>query len=485
MDNSELEQQPAPLTPANGRRRLVVIVVIVAIAASALIYWILGLGKITTDDAQVEGHLVPISSRVNGYVDSILVEDNQHVRAGDLLVKLDSRDMEARVRQAEANLAAARAQAKAAAEQLGVTELTAPAAEREAGAGVSAAMAEVESAKVQVAVAQHRASAARAEACAAEEAVENARRELEAVNAQVDAAEAAYLQSQANVKAAQADAKRAHADADRYRRLYQDGAASSQQLDAAESAESQTIANLEAARERVEAAKAGIAQAKARREGAKTSVAQSMARLAAARESARQAAESVGVARASVGSAQAELLRSIARKSAATSATRQIAVGKAQTQTSIARIKQAEADLRTARLQLSYTRITAPVDGVVSKKVVQLGQSVQPGQQLLALVPLEDVWVVANFKETQIRRMKRGQRASVKVDTYPGLSLEGIVDSIGAATGAKFSLLPPENATGNYVKVVQRIPVKIVIKDRLPKGIVLRPGMNVVATVYL
>jgi membrane fusion protein (multidrug efflux system) len=141
--------------------------------------------------------------------------------------------------------------------------------------------------------------------------------------------------------------------------------------------------------------------------------------------------------------------------------------------------------LRTARLQLSYTRIAAPVDGQVSQKSVEPGQYLQPGQALMAIVSIKQAWVVANFKETQIEHMRRGQRADVEVDTYPGHVLRGKIDSIGAATGAKFSLLPPENATGNFVKVVQRIPVKIVLDRPLPRGVSLRPGQNVVATVHL
>ena len=134
-------------------------------------------------------------------------------------------------------------------------------------------------------------------------------------------------------------------------------------------------------------------------------------------------------------------------------------------------------------LQLSYATIVAPIDGVVTRKAVQIGQIVQPGQSLLTIVPLQDVWVTANFKETQLAEVRVSQRAEIHVDTY-GRSFEGHVDSIAAATGAKLSLLPPENATGNFVKIVQRIPVKIVL-DHAPSGVVFRPGMNVDATIFL
>jgi len=148
----------------------------------------------------------------------------------------------------------------------------------------------------------------------------------------------------------------------------------------------------------------------------------------------------------------------------------------------IAKVQEAQAKLQAAELNLSYTDIVAPVDGVVTHKQVEPGQIVQQGQGLLVVVPLQDVWVTANFKETQLRKMKAGQKAYVHVDTY-GKTFPGHVDSIAGATGAVLSLLPPENATGNYVKVVQRIPVKIVLDPIPPDQAILRPGMNVDATV--
>jgi membrane fusion protein (multidrug efflux system) len=148
----------------------------------------------------------------------------------------------------------------------------------------------------------------------------------------------------------------------------------------------------------------------------------------------------------------------------------------------IAKVQQARAAVEAAQLNLEYATITAPVDGVVTHKQVEIGQVVQQGQGLLVVVPLRDVWVTANFKETQLKKMRPGQKAEVKVDTY-GKTFSGHVDSISGATGAVLSLLPPENATGNYVKVVQRVPVKIVLDSSQQDGAVLRPGMNVEATV--
>jgi membrane fusion protein (multidrug efflux system) len=160
----------------------------------------------------------------------------------------------------------------------------------------------------------------------------------------------------------------------------------------------------------------------------------------------------------------------------------QVNVSAANARSASAAIEQARANLEAARLNLSYCVITAPVTGEVMQKAVELGQIVQPGQPLMAIVPLHGVWVTANFKETQLAKVHPGQRAEVKADMYGGKAIVGRVDSIAGATGSRTSLLPPENATGNFVKVVQRIPVRIMF-DQLPPGVVLRPGMNVVATI--
>ncbi len=206
--------------------------------------------------------------------------------------------------------------------------------------------------------------------------------------------------------------------------------------------------------------------------------------LEAARQQLRQAEQQVELTRAAMQAAQASLTAAQARLNEALANTEQVPMRRADASSADAAVAQARAALAAAQLQLSYTTIVAPVDGVVTKKTVEPGQVVQPGEVLLMLVPLRDVWVVANFKETQLARVHPGQRASVRVDMY-GKTFTGHVDSIAGATGARLSLLPPENATGNFVKVVQRIPVKIVLDPIPPEKAVLRPGMNVEATIYL
>jgi membrane fusion protein (multidrug efflux system) len=230
-------------------------------------------------------------------------------------------------------------------------------------------------------------------------------------------------------------------------------------------------------------ARAALAQSQARRRGSQAGLNQATSRSVAARAAVDQARAVVKAAHNALAEAQARLAAARAGESGARTVPQQMSITRAQNSAAAARIRQARADVLNARLQLSYTSIEAPVAGVVSRKTVEPGQFVQPGQLVMALVPLSNVWVVANFKETQIEHVRPGQPAVVTIDTYPGRRFRGRVDSIGAAAGVKFSLLPPENATGNFVKVVQRIPVKIVFDERMPSDVIPRPGVNVVASV--
>jgi membrane fusion protein (multidrug efflux system) len=252
--------------------------------------------------------------------------------------------------------------------------------------------------------------------------------------------------ARANITQAEANNRRAQADVERMRQLVAKQEISQQQFDSYVAAAQVAAAQLHAAQEQLNAAQQTAANAQA-------AVQTAQARLQAAR---------AGLQESRAGE-------------------QQVNVTAAQARSAEAGIQQAAANLAAAELALSYTTIVAPVEGVVTQKTVEPGQIVQPGQALMAIVPLHDVWVTANFKETQLQSVRPGQRAEVHVDMY-GTTIEGRVDSIAGATGARMSLLPPENATGNFVKVVQRIPVKIVF-DRLPQGVVLRPGMNVDATI--
>jgi len=322
---------PAPAEPkAGGRRRtafMIMGVVLLALVALGARRWIYGLSHVSSDNAQVDGHIVPILPKVGGFVTEVRIDENQNVKAGDTLVVLDDRDYKVRLAQADADLAVALA-------------------------GVS-----------------NRARVGQAEA---------------------------------QVEQAQANALKAHADLERVRPLALQEIVSKQQLDAVEAG-----------------ARAGDA---------------------------------------ALAAAQASLLAADARVGAARAARDQ------------------------AALNLSYTRVIAPSSGVVSKKTVELGQLVQAGQPLMSVVPLEDVWVTANLKETEVADVKPGEPVDFTVDAYPGRHFTGHVQSLSPATGARFSLLPPDNATGNFTKVVQRVPVRV-RPDKVDPAHPLRPGLSVVVTI--
>ncbi len=406
-------EEEAPKGLANPRTKRLVFgagaVVLAAVAGLFLYYH----NRESTDDAQVDGHITPIASKVYGRVEQVLVEDNQPVRAGQILVKIDPRDYQAAVDQAKAALLLAESEAKSAGVDV-------PRTRENVLSGTSSADAQL--------------LAVKADAVRAQTTYE-----------QAQTADLAW--AQANVEKSLANAELGKADLARYLPLMEKGEISKQQYDAAKANADATASALKADRERLAQARRGVDVAKAQLEAANARVEQ---------------------AKADVVSAHANV--------------KQVSMRAADAQAKIAKVEQARAALEAATLNLSYAEIIAPVDGVATHKQVETGQIVQAGQGLLVVVPLQNVWVTANFKETQLRNMKPGQKAEVKVDTY-GKTFSGHVDSIAGATGSVLSLLPPENATGNFVKVVQRIPVKIVL-DPIPSGkAVLRPGMNVDATV--
>jgi len=367
----------------------------------------------TTDDAEVDGHIVPVASKVYGTVAEVFVDDNQAVKAGQVLVRIDPRDYQARVDQAKGALALAEGQARSA--QVGVPwtrETT-----------------------------QSGASSSDAQLYAAEADYQRSKLAYE----QAATTELAY--AQANVEKRQANYDRARADLERMKPL---------------------------------AAKAEISQLQFDGFVAEARVVES--ELKADREKLAQAQKNVEISKAALVAAEARVQLARASVSQARANFKQVNMRTAEAYSAIAAVEQARANLAAADLQLSYTTIVAPVDGVVTRKSVEIGQIAQPGQGLLVLVPLRDIWVTANFKETQLAKVRPGQRAEVKVDMY-GKTFTGHVDSIAGATGSRLSLLPPENATGNFVKVVQRIPVKIVLDLVPPDKRVLRPGMNADVTI--
>jgi membrane fusion protein (multidrug efflux system) len=369
--------------------------------------------RVSTDDAQVDGHIVPMASKIYGEIAEVRVDDNQAVKAGQVLVRIDPRDYQARLDQAKAALALAESQAQAAQVGVPMTQETTKSYSSSADAQLANSEAEYDRARIGY--------------------------------EKDSTAELAF--ARANVDARQADNDRAQADLARMKPLVQKAEISELQFDAYLAAARVAESELGAAKDRLAASERAAEISKAAMLAAKDKVDQ---------------------ARAGVEQAQANH--------------KQVPIKQADAAAAIAAVAQAKANLEAAELQLSYTTVVAPVDSVVTKKSVEVGQIVQPGQSLLVLIPLQDIWVTANFKETQLAKVRPGQKAEIHVDMY-GETFPGHVDSIAGATGARLSLLPPENATGNFVKVVERIPVKILVDPVPPDKAILRPGMNVDATI--
>jgi membrane fusion protein, multidrug efflux system len=418
------------IRPRRRRRALGLIAVgiVVLIAAAYSIHlWRYWDRHVSTDDAFVETHVSPVSARVRGSVLEVLVRDNQDVQAGAPLVRMDPRDFEVKLHQARAALATSQARLRAAAAGVPMTE---------------------GSTRSQVGVAEASAAKAALGIDAAARALDERRSKLRARRAAVQAA-------QAEVAARQADFERAGLDRSRIAALHERELTARQDIDHANNAFTTAGAVLEAARQRLDVASAEVAQAEAE-------VATQEVVLAQAGRQRDEAAHSLGDAHSRRG---------------------EVTVRSAEAASAEAQLAEARAMVREAELNLEYTTITAPAAGRVTRRTVEVGQTVQPGQPLLAIVDLSNVWIIANYKETQLTHVRAGQRAAISVDTHPGLVLRARVDSIQSGTGSRFSLLPPENASGNFVKVVQRIPVKLVLEPGQHAHALLVPGMSVVPVI--
>jgi membrane fusion protein (multidrug efflux system) len=384
---------------AKPTRWIVLGVLAIAIAAVS-VWWWQSLRYESTDDAQVDGHIDLVSTRISGTVTYINpnVEDTHFVEAGTLLLELDPRDYAAELEHAKANLDTGVAEARSAEVTVPIIDAMVFGQLHSAEAAKEQALASVESEQANLVAAQHK------------------------------------LQQDQAIYA------RAERDRIRYQALAEKREISRSDYDARET-------EVTAAAQIVEADRADITSKEQKIAEARSLVVQREAQI----EAARIAPQQVTDARAKSDSAGGHL-------------------------------KQARADLHTAQLNLSYTKIYAPVSGVIGRKTVELGHRVQPGQGLLAIVPLDDIWITANFKETQLKHMRPGQAVTIRVDTF-GRDYKGKVESLPGAAGPLFSLFPPENATGNYVKVVERFPVRIRLDKDQDKEHMLRPGMSVEPTV--
>jgi membrane fusion protein (multidrug efflux system) len=396
---ADRDNKPPARRGSRRRRNIVILALSVILVIGGVFLWRYLSSYESTDDAQADVHLYPVSARVSGYVVRVNVNDNQWVEKGTVLVEIDPKDYAVAVAQAEANLASAEGTAQSLNITVPITSVNSSSQLKFTVSGIADA------------------------------------------NAGVIAAERQVTAAHAQLEQAQANDVKTQDDLHRYKSLVDKLEVSEQVYDQALSLAKSSSASVAAALANESAAQQFVQQARSR------------------------------------------LAQADANHEFAETGSQQVSSTRARTRAAIADVGQRRALLEQAQLNLAYTKIIAPVSGEVNKTVV-VGMNVQDGQQLLTVVPLDEVWVTANFKETQLRHVRVGQRADIHVDSN-GRTFKGHVDSIAGATGPLFSLLPPENATGNYVKIVQRVPVKIVLDPGENRDRLLRPGMNVVPDVYL
>jgi len=399
MQNNSQQAERKPRRRGRAARWGVVLVVLLAAGFGGYRWWQYSRVHVSTENAYVQGHIVRIAPRIPGTVTGVLVDDNELVAEGDVLVELDRRDYEVALKESQARVKIAEA-------RLGAATLGVPLEREQTEARVSEAEAGV--GRIRKSLAQ-------------------ASSELETAREQV--------------RGAKATLEKVGLDKRRVSRLRDSGVLPQEGYD-------EVVKLFDVAEANYQAAVAQERAAEARVQSLEEQIEESLAKVAFA----RTGTTATEIRHFEMQSLEGDLAR-------------------------------AEADLEQASLDLSYTTITAPVAGMVSEKTVEVGHRVQPGQTLMAVVPLNDLWVVANFKETQLTNVRVGQPVKIKADVYPGHTYHGIVESISAGTGAVFSLLPPENATGNWVKVVQRVPVKIMLNDPPAPERRLRVGLSVKAIV--
>jgi membrane fusion protein (multidrug efflux system) len=411
---AELDKERLPRKRGKLGRILVLVLIVAVVAVSGFYLWRFFNTYETTDDAQVDGHIDAVSSRISGNVISVLAEDEQYVKAGDLLVRIDPRDYEVSLAKAEADLAEAEAALETSRIDIPITSINTSSQLKNATSGRGDATAFLRGAERQLNAAQARQESARAQ-----------------------------------VREAEANLTKARDDERRYKLLVDKDEIPRQQYDTAVSA-------AQAAQATLDARKAAVGEAD----------------------------QNIVVAQSVVDQARQRITQADASIESAMTAPKQVAASETRAKSAQAQVAQRKALVEQAKLNLSYCTVVAPVTGIVGKKTVEIGENVSPGQQLMAVVPLDDVWVIANFKETQLSRMKHGQRVRLTVDAYDK-EYRGKVEEIGGASGSRFSLLPPENATGNYVKVVQRVPVRINLDPGQNDDHRLRPGLSVDPKVYV
>ncbi len=431
------EKRPLLRRPGVWIGLALVVLIGAGFAARSVVH---AMAYVETDDAFIDAAVTAVSPRVKGHVAAVFVKDNEWVHQGQKLVQLDPADLQNAVAAAQAALDAAKARQAAARTNVELVRVASDAAMESAQSAVEGAQSGVVTAQAQIDVAQSR--------------------QVQA-EAQIAAAQAAAAQARAEVAAAQADQTRAAIEQRRLSKLGDTNVVSQQEILNANAAAQAAAAQLEAKTKHVTAADAEVAQARA---------------------ASQTAVETVKQARSQLLAAQAQLAQARAQLAAANVAKEKVAVAESERADADAEVARLSAELDQAKLNLTHATIVAPVDGRITNKNVEVGQYVDVGQSILAIVP-NQLWVIANYKETQLDAIRPGQPVEIGIDAYPDLKLKGHVDSIQRGSGAAFSLLPPQNATGNYVKVVQRVPVKIVLDEMPDAKHPIGPGMSVVPEV--
>ncbi|MBS1716218.1 MAG: HlyD family secretion protein [Armatimonadetes bacterium] len=508
MNNPKLETKDGEVQPegivaeplaeiesSKPKKKTFQIIAGVAILA-ALVFggrmWLAGRNFEATDDAYVTADIVQVSAEISGNVSEIKVGDNQVVKAGDLLATIDANQYNAALLQARANLSVAQANAGAALADVSVTQTQGQADILSAQGGASraigtlgASQAQIDAMRAMLQSARENANVARTDISSLDQDIVAARQALARAQAAVRSSQAAAASARASVGAARSSVQAAIAQeelarkqAARSQELFNAGGISAQANETAQTAltsASATRAQLQqqatSAESVVTSREADIAWDQAAVKSAQAALDQAILRrseglnkLKVAESAVVSSQSNITAAQQSAAAAQGGVTQAQASVNAATALPQKIAQKKSQAEVAKAQVEQAKAAVENAQLNVNRTQIKAPIDGVVSKRYAYPGSLLMPGSPVLSIVPNQSVYVVANFKETQVARMREGQPVEIEIDSLGGHVFEGTVESLSAATGSQFALIPPDNATGNFVKVVQRIPVRIKIK---------------------
>ncbi|MFN0278802.1 MAG: efflux RND transporter periplasmic adaptor subunit [Pyrinomonadaceae bacterium] len=460
-------------TGRNSFKRPVYIIGAIA-AISALIglgWWLYARQFVSTDDAFIEGSISVISSKVSAHVAKVNVEENSFVKKGDLLIELETAEADAGLAQARADFESAKANLDKAEANVALSKITGRAGINQASSNYKSARSEIEQSKVSSAIKQNaidQAVSRQAKAAASWKQVQD----------QIPAAEAAIEQAKGRAAAAKSSLDFAKNELEREQSLYKNGVTAKRNVEFAQQNLSTAESNYLSAEKEIDIARSRLSALRSQANGEDANYRESQSNVTIAQNDYRNSISQIGSAASGADESAGRLLDARALPE-------RLAVSQSDVSAAAAEVEKAQAALDQAELQLGYTKIVAPQDGFVSRKSVQVGQLVRRDDALMTITQ-GGIWIVANFKETQLEKIRPDQRVDIYIDAYPATTFRGRVESFQAGTGSRFSVLPSENATGGFVKVVQRVPVKIVF-DEMPdsKKYLLVPGMSAVPRVHV